>query len=226
MAKNRQENEQRIGKLRLAAAARSSFSTGGGAPRTPPVRVQGLGKHRYHIGGKATEAAAAKMKEHIRYLAGLRKDQIEKGVDKHRHLFDSAGSKITMEKANEIHKNPFIEHRPMLLPKDATVDDLHILSQAAIQRIQANNPQAEVRAIYSIHTDTSHPHSHLLITSQNKLELRKDDYNQLREGSKELLGELYRERGQEITYNKENENEQTTEKNIDQNQAEELGMER
>lgn len=217
--RHKPEQEQRIGKLRLTASARSSFSSGGGV-RTPPVRVNG--SYRYHKGSRSTPQAGGKMNAHLRYVAGQRKDQIDKATDKDRQLYNAQGDLIKLDEAEKTHAGAFIEHRIVISPKSATADDLHVLSQAAIQKIQSLNSSSEIRATYAVHTDTDHPHAHLLVTSQNKLELRKDDYHQIREQSKELLGELYRERGQEITQKQE----QTQNQNQEKDQAEELGQER
>jgi len=125
------------------------------------------------------------MSSHIVYLSGDKHKQSEK---EKRELYDDKSQKIESKQAQEEHKNAFIEHRIVLSPagNNTSKEDLHVLSQSMISEIRERNPKAEVSASYAIHTDTSHPHSHVLITSPNVVKLDKDFYADARREMKEL----------------------------------------
>ena len=186
----RQDRQQRIGRLRFAASLTRGGSRGG-FPRSNSVLVRG--SYRYHSGRQAKSNAGGRMRSHAQYLAGQRQDQVEKGTDKLRQLYDDKGRETEWQRDADRHQDAFIEHRIILSTKDAREDDLHVLSQAAIQEIRSMNPQAEITASYAIHQDTDHPHSHLLLTSPNRVHLGREDYTQLRESAAEMRQELDRE---------------------------------
>jgi len=142
------------------------------------------GGFRKHRGSGAKPQAAEKLQAHLKYIAG---DKHKDEAKQKRELFDDRGEKIKSEKAQEAHKNAFIEHRIVISPAgDTTKQDLHVLSQSMVAEIRERNPKAEISASYAIHSDTSHPHSHVLITSPNAVRLNKDFYADARIEMKEL----------------------------------------
>ena len=143
------------------------------------------GGFRKHRGSGSKPQAAAKMQSHIKYLAG---DKHKEEQKEKRELFDDKGQKIKSEKAQEAHKDAFIEHRIMISPagNNTTKKDLHVLSQSMIQEVRERNTKAEISASYAIHEDTKHPHSHVLITSPNVVKLDKEFYQDARTEMKEL----------------------------------------
>jgi hypothetical protein len=138
--------------------------------RTSSVLCRGA--YRYHKGSKAKADAGGKLKAHIKYIEGS-----ERQPEKDRKLFDDRGREQTSEQAIARHSDVFIEHRVLVSPsggKEAnTKEDIHILSQTAIQKARQANPSAEIEASYAVHADTKNPHSHILITSPNKVKLDK-----------------------------------------------------
>jgi len=151
--------------------------------RSSGVLVRGA--YRKHRGSGSKPQASSKMNAHLAYLAGDKHKLAEK---EKRELFDDKGQKIESEKAQQQHKDAFIEHRIVISPAGdkTTKHDLHVLSQAMIAEVRERNPKAEISASYAIHEDTKHPHSHVLITSPNVVKLDKEFYGEMREEMKEL----------------------------------------
>jgi len=143
------------------------------------------GAFRKHRGSGSKQNAMAKKDAHIRYLSGEKHKQAEKAK---RELFDDKGQKIKSAKSQEQHENAFIEHRIIISPggDNTSKQDLHVLSQSMISEVRERNPKAEVSASYAIHSDTSHPHSHVLITSPNVVKLDRGFYGEMREEMKQL----------------------------------------
>jgi len=143
------------------------------------------GGFRKHRGSGSKPGAASKMSSHLVYLNGDKHKQEEK---EKRELYNDRGENIATEKAQEQHKDAFIEHRIVLSPagNNTSKEDLHVLSQAMIQEVRERHPQAEISASYAVHEDTKHPHSHILITSPNVVKLDREFYGQMREEMKEL----------------------------------------
>ena len=107
------------------------------------------GAFRKHRGSGSKPQAASKTAAHIGYLAGDKHKQEEK---EKRELFDEKGQKIASEKAQETHKDTFIEHRIVISPAgdNTTKQDLHVLSQSMIQEVRERNPKAEIEASYKM----------------------------------------------------------------------------
>jgi len=190
------DQQARIGRLRLSAGFRSR-SGGGASFKSNPHSVVMKGSYRFHKGGKAKSNPTARQEASLKYLAGERRDQIEKGTSEQRTLFTDKGQETTAGEAFSRHQEAgvFIEHRIILSPAgEAKDNELHLLAQSTISEIRSRNPRAEIEASYAIHRDTDNPHAHLHITSLNKLELRKEGYQHLRQHAAELREELHHER--------------------------------
>jgi len=190
-----QDRQQRIQAMRFDAAMRA-FSGGGSSAsgkkfdRTKGVLVRGA--YRKHRGGGSKADAASKMKAHIKYIAG---DKHKAEEAEKRQLYDDKGREQTSKEALERHGNPYIEHRVVISPAgQADEKDLHVLAQATIQQIREKNPKAQIEASYAIHTDSRHPHAHVLVTSNNQVRLDREDYAQLRQMNKNIRAELDAER--------------------------------
>jgi len=160
------------------------------------------GGFRKHRGSGSKPQASSKMNAHLKYLAGDKHKLAEK---EKRDLYDDKGHKIESEKAQETHKDAFIEHRIVISPAgDKTTEhDLHILSQAMIAEVRERNPAAEVSASYAIHQDTKHTHSHVLITSPNVVKLDKEFYGEMRQEMKELKAVLDNEKERSFSWSQD-----------------------
>jgi len=178
---------------RNTASVRKVLGNIGSASSNKFDRSNGVlvrGGFRKHKGSGSKPNASGKMQSHIKYLAGDRHKQAEK---EKRDLYDDKGQKIESKQALEQHKDAFIEHRIVISPaagNDTTKEDLHVLSQSMISEIRERHPQAEIAASYAIHEDTKHPHSHVLITSQNVVKLDREFYGEMRQEMKELKSVL------------------------------------
>lgn len=173
----------------------SGGRSGGGFDRGKGVVVRG--SFRKHRGSGSRPGAGGKMQAHFGYISG----DLHKEADRERRqLHDDRGLEQTSAEALEKHQGCFIEHRIIISPSihggRVTDKDLHVLSQAVIQEARSRNPKAEIEASYAIHTDTDNPHSHIILTSLNRVKLGKKDYAYLREMTHDLRLELERERQQ------------------------------
>jgi len=183
---------------RSTACFRKVIGNIGSASNSKFDRSNGVlvrGGFRKHRGSGSKPQAASKMQAHIKYLAGDKHKQEEK---EKRELFDDRGLAIDTNTPQKNHDDAFIEHRIIISPggNNTQKSDLHILSQSMIAEIRERNPKAEISASYAIHTDTKHPHSHVLITSPNFVKLDKDFYFEMRQEMKDLKDILEQERSQ------------------------------
>jgi len=229
-----EQQEQRnmamkIGRLRMSMSATRMFSGSGksgsrgtGGKKNLPVLLSG--SYRYRSGLKAKSDTKGRFQSHVKYLNGERVDQIKKGVDEKRQLYSDTGDKLSSKDAVSKHADAFLEHRVVLSLSGEgnkhTDHDLHVLSQATIQEVRSRHPEAEITASYAIHRDTDHPHSHLLITSPNRLVIGKQEYREVRQDMIDMRSELEQGREQNLSQNQE----QTQQKEQLQEQGQELSI--
>lgn len=185
------------------------------------------GRKRMHRGKGRTADAAGKLKAHIRYNAGDRHKEADR---ERRQLFDDRGREQRSDVAIERHGDPYMEQRFVISPSAkggrVTESDLHILAQATIQEVRARNPKAEIEASYAIHQDSENWHAHVLLTSEQRIWLTKNDYREIKEMNQDLRLELeqMREKGLEFSHQNNFENEQTLDRDLGQDLGQELSL--